>query len=72
MSLKSFGKSSGIKNRVEPPEASDRDADLLPRTLGEELMALEEDAVMVEALGREFVDWFVFQYSYLFQNYKTA
>ena len=66
-------KSLGIKNKVEPPEASDREAELLPRTLGEALRALEADAVMVEALGREFVDWFVnFWYLLLFWKFRIT
>ena len=54
----------GIRNALECPAnrttAEPQSTDpLLPRTLDEALRALQDDAVMVEALGEEFVGWFV-------------
>ena len=36
------------------------DAPRLPNTLEESLKLLEEDKEMVEALGPEFIEWFVY------------
>lgn len=57
----------GLVNRLECPPARRVDnakgdggnESVLPNTLPEALAALEEDSVVVEALGKEFVTWFV-------------
>ena len=51
----------GVINRLECPPGNDRStkATKLPTTLGESLECLQQDKVMVEALGSEFVEWFV-------------
>ena len=49
----------GISRRLKCPPTAFSDAPVLPSTLSEALVALEEDTLLVEALGREVVDWFV-------------
>ncbi len=48
----------GIVNKIECPPPSQTDGPKIPYTLQEALKALQEDTVMVEALGKQFVDWF--------------
>ena len=48
----------GIKNKLEPPKAMDKEAEEFPHTLSEALDHMEEDTTMVESLGGEFVEWF--------------
>ena len=48
----------GIKNRLACPPPKDPVAAEVPHTLAESLKNLLNDTVMVEALGREFVEWF--------------
>jgi glutamine synthetase len=51
----------GIMNQLEcPPTRSEGcEGTKLPATLGAALDALEKDTVMTEALGSEFIAWFV-------------
>ena len=50
----------GVINRLEcPPEQDTENAIKLPMTLEESLECLQQDKVIVEALGTEFVEWFV-------------
>lgn len=51
----------GVVNGLEcpPVRPNDPSATDLPRSLSEALKALTEDGVMVDALGRQFVEWFV-------------
>jgi glutamine synthetase len=50
---------SGIRNKLECPLSNQETDRLLPRNLSEALDALEQDDVIVSALGEEFVRWFV-------------
>ncbi|XP_046368054.1 glutamine synthetase-like [Haliotis rufescens] len=50
----------GVINKLEcPPEGSSDNAEILPHTLEEALEELEQDDVLVSALGSELVTWFV-------------
>ena len=49
----------GINHNLECPPQRDTTATTLPTTLSEALDSLQADEIMVELLGREFVDWFV-------------
>ena len=55
----SFTGMDGIKTGAPCPPQRDATAQPLPSTLGEALEALCNDHVMCEALGQEFVEWFV-------------
>ena len=46
----------GLVNRLERPNETE---EALPSSLEEALAALETDKVMLEALGEEFIRWFV-------------
>ena len=49
----------GILNKIEPPKPfTEDDAHMLPRNLSDALAALENDKVIVDALGKEFVEGF--------------
>ena len=48
----------GIVNKITPPEQK-TDVGELPHTLQEALTILEEDVPLVDALGHDFVKWFV-------------
>ena len=48
----------GIVNHLECPPKSQDNAPKVPFTLEEALQALESDTVMVEALGKQFVEWY--------------
>ena len=48
-----------VKKMACPDPHASSGAEVLPRSLGEALHCLEEDEVMVEALGKTFVEWFV-------------
>ena len=49
----------GITNKIEPPkEGNVKEGIPLPRNLEEALVALENDQVIVKALGEQFVEWF--------------
>lgn len=47
----------GIINKIECPSKS-QPKDTIPFTLQEAIKALEEDVVLVEALGKEFIHWY--------------
>lgn len=49
----------GVSKKIEPPSEMKQSATQLPGSLQEALLALEEDTTLAEALGTEFVDWFV-------------
>ena len=49
----------GVINKLDRPPQGDTKASTLPTTLSEALQCLQTDELMVELLGREFVDWFV-------------
>ena len=54
----------GILNKLEcPPQGNVKEAmsngDLLPKSLPEAMKALEDDESLVNALGKEFVSWFL-------------
>lgn len=49
----------GVLNRLEPPAKGREGAERLPDNLAEALDVLEQDIVLCEALGSEFVEWFV-------------
>jgi len=51
----------GLVNRLElpPADSQDRRAERLPSSLSEALSALQSDRVMCEALGEEFIRWFL-------------
>ena len=51
----------GIKNKIEPPAPGLRAGCPLPFKLEEALDALEKDETMVQALGEEFVEWFLIE-----------
>jgi glutamine synthetase len=48
----------GIARALVLPPARDEDAVLLPTSLPEALSALRADEVLVEALGKDFVEWY--------------
>ena len=48
----------GINRRLACPSARDPQAKLLPKSLDEALLALENDKVLVEALGQQFIHYF--------------
>lgn len=48
----------GIVHKLECPPMNNDKAERLPETLEEALVALENDKVLVEALGEELVEWF--------------
>jgi hypothetical protein len=48
----------GIKRELVLPPAKDDEAVLLPTSLPEALAALRADEVLVEALGKDFVEWY--------------
>ena len=48
----------GITNKLELGKEKSPDDPLLPHNLGEALDMLEDDTVMVESLGKTFVEWF--------------
>ena len=48
----------GIKRELVLPPAKDDEAAPLPTSLPEALAALRADDVLVEALGKDFVDWY--------------
>ena len=48
----------GIKRELVLPPAKDDEAVLLPTSLPEALAALRTDDVLVEALGKDFVEWY--------------
>ena len=49
----------GIKTKVACPPPGRAHGKDLPFTLGEALDALRDDHVICEALGQQFVDWFI-------------
>ena len=52
----------GIEKKMSLPPESNHDGDsgtTLPATLDEAMKALQEDKVMVEAIGKVMIDWFV-------------
>ena len=49
----------GIKNKLQLPIQKDPDATLLPSTLQEALAALQADKIIMNALGDEFLDWWI-------------
>ena len=49
----------GVRNKLTCPDQFHKDAVHLPKSLDEALTELENDAVMVEALGQEFINWFL-------------
>ena len=49
----------GVEKKMELPPEADTNALPLPHTLEEGLQALEKDTALSEALGSEFVDWFI-------------
>ena len=49
----------GVINKVQCPPRNDPSAPELPSSLAAALDALEQDDVMVSALSKQFVDWFV-------------
>ena len=49
----------GIKNKIEPPAPGVRPDCPLPFTLEEAIHDLETDDVMVQSLGKEFIEWFI-------------
>lgn len=50
----------GIRNKIEPPpRGQNPEAQPLPFTLKEALDALEADTTLTNAIGKEFVDWFL-------------
>lgn len=49
----------GITNAIEPPEPGTADEEDVPHTLAEALDALEQDKVLCEALGEQFIRWFL-------------
>ncbi|CAH1778004.1 unnamed protein product [Owenia fusiformis] len=48
----------GVKNKMSLPQENNEDAVLLPKTLKEGIKALEDDEVICDALGNQFVRWF--------------
>ena len=48
----------GLVNRLEPPSDAEDHGEPLPSSLSEALLALEEDKVLCDALGEEFIRWF--------------
>ena len=48
----------GIARELVLPPAKDDEAVLLPTSLPEALSALRADEVLVEALGKDFVEWY--------------
>jgi len=49
----------GLVNRLEPPRDAEDHGETLPSSLSEALSALEADKVLCDALGEEFVRWFL-------------
>ena len=49
----------GLGNRLEPPSDTEDHGKTLPSSLSEALSALEADKVLCDALGEEFVRWFL-------------
>lgn len=49
----------GLMKKMKCPEPEDETGEMLPQSLEDALQALKADQVMVEALGGEFVEWFV-------------
>ena len=49
----------GLVNRLEPPSDVEDHGEPLPSSLSEALSALEADKVLCDALGEEFVRWFL-------------
>ena len=47
-----------VLNKTQLPPARDDEAVLLPTSLPEALSALRADDVLVEALGKDFVEWY--------------
>jgi len=50
---------SGINSKLEAPPQRQGNENLLPMSLSEALDCLEQDQVLIEALGQEFITWFV-------------
>ena len=48
----------GVKRELVLPAARDDEAVLLPTSLPEALSALRADDVLVDALGKDFVEWY--------------
>ena len=48
----------GVKRELVLPPARDDEAVLLPTSLPEALAALRADDVLVEALGKDFLEWY--------------
>ena len=48
----------GVKREIVLPPAKDDEAVLLPTSLPEALAALRADEVLVDALGKDFVEWY--------------
>ena len=51
----------GLRHKLEMPPPVSSDALKIPQTLEEALCALEQDEVMVHALGKGFMDWFLLE-----------
>ena len=49
----------GIKRKLKCPDEREDGAKRLPDTLSQALQELQDDVIMVEALGEQFVRWFV-------------
>ena len=49
----------GLKNKIEPPPKGQNDSNAPLASFEECVKALKEDKVIVDALGAEFVDWWV-------------
>jgi len=49
----------GLVNRLEPPSDTEDHGETLPSSLSEALSALEADKVLCDALGEEFIRWFL-------------
>ena len=49
----------GLVNRLELPSDSEDRGEVLPSSLSEALSALESDKMLCEALGEEFIRWFM-------------
>ena len=49
----------GLVNRLEPPSDAEDHGEPLPSSLSEALSALEADKVLYDALGEEFIRWFL-------------
>ena len=49
----------GILNKIEPPPENDATAPPLPSSLPASLKCFKEDKILCEALGDEFVGWFL-------------